>query len=53
MTSDEIRTIGRMTDGRTEAYLRKQSAAELRWQILIHRFQHHPTEPTHENSSPE
>ena len=53
MTSDEIRTLARMPDGRTGDYLREKAGAELRWQILIHRFQHPQTEPTHENSFPE
>ena len=53
MTSDEIRTLARMSDDRTEQYLKDRSGAELRWQILIHRFQHTQTEPAHENSIPE
>lgn len=53
MTSDEIRTLARIPDDRLESYLENKSAAELRWQILIHRFQHPQTETPHENSFPE
>ena len=53
MTSDEIRTLARTPDGQIESYLENKSAAELRWQILIHRFQHPQTETPHENSIPE
>ena len=47
------RPVAIIPDDQMEQYFREKSAAELRWQILIHRFQHHPTEPPHENSSPE
>lgn len=53
MTSDEIRTLARTPDDKTETFLQEQSCAELRWQILIHRFQHTQTETPHENSFPE
>ena len=53
MTADEIRTLARIPDGQLESYLSNKSAAELRWQILIHRFQHPQTETPHENSIPE
>ena len=53
MTADEIRTLARTPDDQLETYLKNKSAAELRWQILIHRFQHPQTETPHENSIPE
>ena len=53
MTSDEIRTLARIPDDEIETFLQERSGAELRWQILIHRFQHRQTEPAHENSIPE
>ena len=53
MTSDEIRAIARTPDNEIETFLQERSGAELRWQILIHRFQHRQTEPPHENSIPE
>ena len=53
MTADEIRTLARTPDAQLENYLGNKSAAELRWQILIHRFQHPQTETPHENSIPE
>ena len=53
MTADEIRTLARTPDDRIESYLENKSGAELRWQILIHRFQHQTTETPHENSIPE
>ena len=53
MTSDEIRTLARTPDDETENYLKEKSRSELRWQILIHRFQHTQTETPHENSIPE
>jgi len=53
MTSEEIRALARIPDDRLESYLEDKSAAELRWQILIHRFQHPQTETPHENSIPE
>ena len=53
MTADEIRTLARTPDDQVENYLENKSAAELRWQILIHRFQHTQTETPYENSIPE
>ena len=53
MTADEIRTISRTPDDRLEAFLQSKSDAELRWQILLQRFQHPHTETLHEDSSPE
>ena len=53
MTTDEIRRIARMPDDRLGAFLKERSDAELRWQILIQRFQHPQTETPHENSIPE
>lgn len=53
MTADEIRTLARTPDSEIENYLGTKSSAELRWQILIHRFQHPTTETSHETSFPE
>ena len=53
MTANEIRTLARTPDDRIEAFLQERSGAELRWQILIQRFQHPQTEPPHEDSIPE
>ena len=53
MTAAEIRELARTPDGRLDEFLQSKSDAELRWQILIHRFQHTQTEPAHENSIPE
>ena len=53
MTAEEIRMLARTPDGQLEDYFRDRSAAELRWQILIHRFRHMQTETAHENSCPE
>ena len=53
MTSDEIRAIARTPGNEIETFLQERSGAELRWQILIHRFQHRQTELPHENSIPE
>ena len=53
MTADEIRALARTPDDQIEQYLENKSGAELRWQILIHRFQHTQTETPHENSIPE
>ena len=54
MTADETSTVARMPDDRIESFLKEKSGAELRWQILIQRFQHPKTEETpHENSFPE
>ena len=53
MTTDEIRALARTPDGQLEDYFRDRSAAELRWQILVHRFRHPQTETAHENSCPE
>ena len=55
MTADEIRALARTPDDRIESFLREKSGAELRWQILIQRFQfqHTQTETPHENSFPE
>ena len=53
MTADEIRTLARTPDDQVGSYLENKSGAELRWQILIHRFQHPTTETPHENSFPE
>ena len=53
MTADEIRALARTPDDQIEQYLENKSGAELRWQILIHRFQHPIMETPHENSIPE
>ena len=53
MTADEIRALARTPDGQLEDFFRDRAAAELRWQILVHRFRHPQTETTHENSCPE
>ena len=53
MTADEIRTAARTPDDSLDAFLRTKSDAELRWQILLQRFQHPQTETPHENSFPE
>ena len=53
MTADEIRTLARTPDDRLESFLQDRSTAELRWQILIHRFRQPQTETPHENSFPE
>ncbi len=53
MTADEIRTLARTPDSEIQQYLENKSNTELRWQILIHRFQHQTTETPHENSIPE
>ena len=53
MTTDEIRQVARMPDDRIDAFLKERSDAELRWQILIQRFQHPQTDTPHENSTPE
>ena len=53
MTADEIKTLARTPDDQIESFLQEKSDAELRWQILIHRFQHMQTETPHENSFPE
>ena len=53
MTTDEIRKIARMPDDQLGTFLKEQSDAELRWQILIQRFQQPQTETPHENSLPE
>lgn len=53
MTAEEIRTLARTPDDRIDNYLENKSNTELRWQILIHRFQHPTTETSHENSFPE
>ena len=53
MTADEIRTLARTPDDRIESFLEDKSAAELRWQILIQRFQPPQTETPHEDSIPE
>ena len=53
MTAYEIRALARTPDDQLESFLQDKSDAELRWQILIHRFQHPQTEMTHENSLPE
>jgi len=53
MTADEIRTLARTPDDQIESYLENKFGAELRWQILIHRFQHPQMETPHENSIPE
>ncbi len=50
MTADEIRTLARTPDDKTGSFLENKSGAELRWQILIHRFQHTQPETPHENS---
>ena len=53
MTADEIRTLARTPDDRLASFLQDKVGAELRWQILIHRFQQPLTETPHENSFPE
>jgi hypothetical protein len=53
MTADETRTVAGIPDDRIESFLQEKAGAELRWQILIQRFQHPQTEPRHENSFPE
>ena len=53
MTADEIRTLARTPDDEIENYLENKANTELRWQILIHRFQHQTMETPHENSIPE
>ena len=53
MTSDEIRALARTPDGEIATFLETKAGTELRWQILIHRFQHPQTETSHENSIPE
>ncbi len=53
MTADEIRALARTPDDRLETFLQEKSGAELRWQILIHRFRQPQTETSHENSFPE
>ena len=53
MTASEIRELARTPDGQLDEFLQAKSDAELRWQILIHRFQHTQTETPHENSFPE
>ena len=53
MTSDEIRTLARTPDAQIGNFLNNKSGAELRWQILIHRFQQPQSETSHENSIPE
>ena len=53
MTADEIRTLARTPDDRLASFLQEKAGAELRWQILIHRFQQPQTETPHENSFPE
>ena len=53
MTADEIRALARTPDDRLASFLQDKADAELRWQILIHRFQQPQTEMPHENSFPE
>ena len=53
MTAEEIRTLARTPDEQIGQYLPEKSDTELRWQILIRRFQHPQTETPHENSIPE
>ena len=53
MTADEIRALARTPDDRLASFLQDKADAELRWQILIHRFQQPQTETPHENSFPE
>ena len=53
MTADEIRTLARTPDDQLASFLQDKADAELRWQILIHRFQQPQTETPHENSFPE
>ena len=53
MTAEEIRTIASTPDNRLEAFFQTKSEAELRWQILLQRFQHPQTETSHEDSFPE
>ena len=53
MTANEIRTLARTPDDQIDNYLENKSNTELRWQILIHRFQHPTTETPNENSFPE
>ena len=53
MTADEIRSLARTSDDQIDNFLENKSNTELRWQILIHRFQHPTTETPHENSFPE
>ena len=45
--------IARVSDDQLGTFLKEQSDAELRWQILIQRFQQPQTETPHENSLPE
>ena len=52
MTAAEIRALARTPDDRVERFLQDKSDAELRWQILIRRFQTTKTETPDENSSP-
>lgn len=53
MTAKEIRALARTPDDRIGQFLQEKSDAELRWQILIRRFQPPQTETPHDNSIPE
>jgi len=53
MTAAEIRALARTPDDRVRRFLQDKSDAELRWQILIRRFQPQQTETSDENSIPE
>ena len=65
MTAQEIRTLAKTPEDRTEVFLQARSDAELRWQIILRRFrpaqnpnpepesEPDPTEPNHDPSIPQ